>query len=132
MLAIGELGEDKPTELVVTCLVRARMCELLAPGAGLASHNHDLFLVGLISLIDALVGRPLAELVDEMALSADIRAGVLERVSRLGRVRSLVIAHERGDWEQVSSLARSLRLSEDSIPELYKSAVEWQQQVSSA
>ena len=86
----------------------------------------------MISLIDALVGRPLAELVDEMALSADIRAGVLERDSRLGRVRSLVIAHERGDWEQVSSLARSLRLSEDSIPELYKSAVEWQQQVSSA
>lgn len=132
MLAIGGLGEDKPPELVVTCLVRARMCELLAPGTGLASHDHDLFLVGLLSLVDVLVGRPLAELVDEMALSADIRAGVLERDSRLGRVRSLVIAHERGDWEQVSSLARSLGLSEDSIPALYKGAVEWQQQVSGA
>ena len=75
MLAIGELGEDKPAELVVTCLVRARMCELLAPSASLAGHAHDLFLVGLLSLVDALVGRPLAELVREMALSEEIQAG---------------------------------------------------------
>ncbi len=129
MLAIGEMGEDKPPELIVTCLVRARLCELLAPVSGLASHTHDLFLVGLLSLVDALVGRPLAELVEEMALSVDIQAGILESGSRLGRVRSLALAQERGDWDRITTLAAELGVPEDSLRELYEQAVEWQQQI---
>ena len=130
MLAIGELGEDKPAELVVTCLVRARVCELLAPLASLAGHAHDLFLVGLLSLVDALVGRPLTELVQEMALSEEIKAGILDDESRLGRVRALVLAHERADWDRVSSLATELGLPESSIAEQHRVALEWHQQVS--
>ncbi len=130
MLAIGEMAEDKPPELVATCLVRARLCELLAPSSGLAAHGHDLFLVGMLSLVDALVGRPLAELVQEMALSDEIRDGVLESGSRLGRVRSLALAHERGDWKRVSALAEELGVAESAIPGMYMRAVEWQQQVS--
>ena len=130
MLAIGELGEDKPAELVVTCLVRARMCELLAPSASLAGHAHDLFLVGLLSLVDALVGRPLAELVREMALSEEIQAGILDDESRLGRVRALVLAQEQGDWQQISALATQLGVPETSLPDHYRVALEWHQQVS--
>ncbi len=130
MLAIGELGEDKPAELVVTCLVRARMCELLAPSASLAGHAHDLFLVGLLSLVDALVGRPLAELVREMALSEEIQAGILDDESRLGRVRALVLAQEQGDWQQTSALATKLGVPETSLPDHYRVALEWHQQVS--
>ncbi len=130
MLAIGELGEDKPEELVVTCLVRARMCELLAPSASLAGHAHDLFLVGLLSLVDALVGRPLAELVQELALSEEIQEGILDDESRLGRVRLLVVAHEQGDWERASSLATELGVPESSFPDHYRVALEWQRQVS--
>ena len=130
MLAIGELGEDKPAELVVTCLVRARVCELLAPLASLAGHAHDLFLVGLLSLVDVLVGRPLTELVQEMALSEEIKAGILDDESRLGRVRALVLAHERADWDRVSSLATELGLPESSIAEQHRVALEWHQQVS--
>ncbi len=130
MLAIGELGEDKPEELVVTCLVRARMCELLAPSASLAGHAHDLFLVGLLSLVDALVGRPLAELVQELALSEEIQEGILDDESRLGRVRLLVGAHEQGDWEQAASLATELGVPESSLPDHYRVALDWQRQVS--
>ena len=69
MIALGEMAEDKPRELVVTCLVRARLCELLAPVCGFIDHSHDLFLVGLLSLVDAIVGRPIVEVVGEMPLS---------------------------------------------------------------
>ena len=49
LIAIGELGEDRPQELLITCMVRARLCEILAPAAGLGHHARDLFLVGLLT-----------------------------------------------------------------------------------
>lgn len=132
MLAVGEMGEDRPSELIVTCLVRARLCELLASPTGLASHDHDLFLVGLLSLVDALIGRPLPELVEELALSGEIQRGILESDSRLGRVRTLALALEGGDWRRVSSLAAELGVPEDRLPELYEQAVKWQQEIMSS
>jgi EAL and modified HD-GYP domain-containing signal transduction protein len=125
MIALFEMAEDKPMELLVTCLVRARLCELLAPSVGLGNDGHDLFLVGMLSLVDALVGRPMAELVEEMAISEEIRAGLLDDASSLGRVRSLVVAHERARWDEVSSLAADLGVTESAIPDLYSQATEW-------
>ena len=56
MLAIGELGEDKPAELVVTCLVRARV---RAPGsAGLASWTRPRPVPGRTALTGGRARRP--------------------------------------------------------------------------
>ncbi len=125
MIAMTELGDDKPRELVVTCLVRARFCELLGQAAGLHDRNHDLFLVGMLSLIDALVGRPLIEVLDELAVSREIRESLTEADSPMAIVRALVVAHERGSWETVDRLAAQLSLSEVPIADLYRVAVVW-------
>jgi EAL and modified HD-GYP domain-containing signal transduction protein len=129
MISLLQIAEDKPSELLVTCLVRARFCELLAPEAGLGRHRHESFLVGMLSLIDVFVGRPITELVRELGVSDEIEAGLLEKESSLGRVRSLVVAHERGNWDQVDSLEKDLGVSESAIPDLYAQAVLWAQEV---
>ena len=129
MIALCDIGEDKPRELIVTSLVRAGMCERLAPGCKLNTHRDDLFLVGMLSLMDTLVGRPMTELVEETAVSAKIRAGLVEDDSLLGRVRSLVVAHERANWGQVATLAADLGVSESVIPDLYTQAVDWAREV---
>jgi EAL and modified HD-GYP domain-containing signal transduction protein len=129
MIALHEIADDKPTELLMTCLARARLCELLAPPAGLTNRRHELFLVGMLSLIDAVVGHPMAELIDELGVSAGIRAGLFEDDCPLGRVRSLVVAHERADWDRLATVAADLGISESSIPSLYAEAVGWAGQV---
>lgn len=125
MIALSEIGEDKPCELVVTSLTRARLCELLAPHAGLDQRTHDLFLVGMFSLIDALIGRPIAELIKEMAVSPEIQTALLEDGSALGHVRRLAIAQERADWDEVSSLSASLGIADDALTHAYAQAVAW-------
>ena len=55
LVAIACMGEDKPRELIVLPLIRARFCELLAPVARLAGSSNDLFLLGLLSAIDAIL-----------------------------------------------------------------------------
>ncbi len=61
LVALAGMGDDKPAELVVTALIRARFAELLGEGGDLGDRASDLFLVGLFSLLDALVDQPMAD-----------------------------------------------------------------------
>ncbi len=125
MIALTELGRDRPDELVVTCLLRARFCEVVGEEIGLAGQPHDLFLVGMLSLVDALVGRPLAEVLDELAVSHDIHEALTSGNTPMGTVRELAIAHERGEWDEVETLLSRLPVSEPRLAELYRDALAW-------
>ena len=67
------LASNKPHELVVESLLRARFCELLAESSKLYSRAADLFLVGLFSVLDAVLDRPLREIVQSLELPSDVR-----------------------------------------------------------
>lgn len=63
--------DDKPLELARQALVRARMCEALAKHAHLASDQ--LFTAGLLSLLDAVLDRPLHEILAQMQIAPLVR-----------------------------------------------------------
>jgi c-di-GMP-related signal transduction protein len=102
LILVTDLGRGKSPELLTLCLLRAAMCESLTSAAHLTASGPNLFLVGLLSLLDVLVGRPLGELLDEMAVPIDGRDALLRPSSRLGRVYHLVLAYERDDWPNVT------------------------------
>jgi c-di-GMP-related signal transduction protein len=125
LVAMTSLGEDHPQELLVTCLVRARLGELLGPEAGLGDQAPDLFLVGLLSALDVLLGRPLAETLAEIPVSQGIKTALLKHGPPLGPVYELILAAERADWAPTLALAVQLGLTEERLAELYGQAVEW-------
>lgn len=86
LVAVTGLGYDKPAELVTTCLLRASFCERLAPLIQMSGREPDLFLVGLFSLLDTLVGRPMDELLGEVAVPNEVRDALLGRPNRLNDV----------------------------------------------
>jgi EAL and modified HD-GYP domain-containing signal transduction protein len=125
VVAMKALGEDKSQQLVLTSLHRARFCEAAAPHCGLGDRGVELFLVGLLSLVDALVGRPMDELLAELAVSADVRAALTGRSAPFGPVLCLAESWERGDWERVAALSASLGLPEAELPGLQGEAIAW-------
>ncbi|MCH8268495.1 MAG: HDOD domain-containing protein [Acidobacteria bacterium] len=129
LLVLTSMGEDKPQELVVTSLVRASWCESLAGKIGMRGREGDLFLLGLFSMIDAILDRPLPEILAQLPVPEDTRTALLHRNTRLAQVLALVEAYEQGDWEKLTGLAASLQIDEASIPEMYLTAVEWARQV---
>lgn len=123
--AVG-MCEDKPPELLSMCLVRARLCELIAPEAGLTRQSSDLFLIGLLSMVDAIVDRPLEQVLREISASSEITSALLEpAASPLGCVYGLVRCYERGDWNGVDERAGKLDVPVERLPELYLQAVHW-------
>lgn len=124
LVTVTSLGSDRPTELVTTCLQRAWFCEFLAPLAGLAGRESDLFLVGLLSSLDALIGRPLDELLNEIAVPIEVRDALLSGSGRLAEVYRLGLAYEQGNWDAVATSARLLGLDEDLLPAVYLQSIE--------
>lgn len=125
VIATAVLGGDRPNELVVASVMRASFCEGLLLEIGPGDHAQDGFLLGLFSMIDALLGLPLAEAVDRLPLSDDVRAALLGQPNALREVYDVVLAWERGDWAQVARATAAFGLSEEAIASRYRSALEF-------
>ena len=123
-------GQDKPSELVLSALVRGRFCELLS--SKIPHHQGDLFLFGLLSLMDAILQMPMDQVWKTSPWTAK-RGPILQgRSSPLSPFYQLMLAQEAGDWERVSKLAPPMQLTEIAVAEAYWDAVGWAQQVTSA
>ena len=129
VLALAALSSDRPAELLSTCLVRARFCEQIAPEVGFASRSLDLFVLGLFSLMDAVVGRPLPELLSDVALPSDVADALAPsgRPNRVADVLSLIVAYERAEWSDVETLCTRLNIvdSPAKLPRMYQDALTW-------
>jgi len=129
LLALNELAYDKPDELVTVSVIRARFCELLSEKYKLGRPPSDCFLAGMFSLIDALVDRPMAELVEELPIDKEIKQALLGGVNRYHDLLQLVISYEKGYWEDLPGYAAKLGITETDLPDMYMAAVTWSQKV---
>lgn len=125
ILAMSQI-DDKPYELLLTSLIRARMCESLAKDAGQSSSSA--FVTGLFSALDALTDQPLEDVLPSLPLADDINRALLGHEGMLGQLLALVLAYEAGDWDAVEAA------SIDGITpqKAYLESVEWASQMSSA
>jgi len=125
LVAVVGLADGKPSELVVVALARARFAERLAERAGLGERSTDLFLTGLLSVVDALTDQPLETAVAGLGLAADVREALLRGGPPLGDVLHLVLAWERGHWDEAERWLRRLGISEADASRDYTEAVLW-------
>ena len=129
MVIASGMAQDKPSELVVNCLIRARFCELLSAPIGLLSRSTDLFLMGLLSLMDAILDRPMSSILDSIPVSPDVKAGLLGKEGVFHHAHRLVLACEGADWEALVEIAAKLKLSEETVSGGYFKSLEWSRQV---
>jgi c-di-GMP-related signal transduction protein len=125
VVILAGMAKEKPEELLVDALVRAKFCESLAPHAGLGNRREDLYLLGIFSLSDAILDRPLVEILREIPISEDVRGALLGEKNRLRDLFDYVVAYERGDWDRRVILAQRLGLDEGGVAALYKKALDW-------
>jgi c-di-GMP-related signal transduction protein len=122
------IAGDKPPELISCALVRARSCEALASRLhqqGLKVDSSTAFLVGMFSIMDALLGQPLREILDQLALPEEAREALLGGANLLRDVYELVHAYESGNWTAVGSGLDRLELEESAMPVVYFEALDW-------
>jgi EAL and modified HD-GYP domain-containing signal transduction protein len=125
--AVGA-GQEKSSELVLSSLVRGRFGELLSPHV---KHGEsDLFLLGLLSLIDVMLETPMAEVLEKLPLDRETNAVLVGRPSPLRPVFQLILAHESGEWQAAAELSEGLHLKSEDVAAYYWQAQEWARELS--
>lgn len=92
--------KDTPHELIVTSMLRARMCELLAGSLGV-EERQPYFTVGLFSILDAMMDTPMEKVLTKLPLTESLQRALVELEGPLGDALACTLAYERGDWENV-------------------------------
>ena len=127
LVATVGAGRDKPEELVRSALVRGHFCETLS--SRVRKRESDYFLLGLFSLMDAILGMSLSEILSRVPVDHEIKATLLGQASPLRPLYELVLAQETADWTKCSDLAHQLKLSEGDVSESYLESIEWAREI---
>ena len=132
--ALPTIAADKPGELMRKSLVRARFCELLAQATGQGLEDQA-FLMGLFSLLDALLDRPLDDVLKEVGLAPELDSvlrGQASEDNTLNTIYQLVRSYESADWDEVERLARCLGAPADLVGAAYCEALPWADEIATA
>jgi EAL and modified HD-GYP domain-containing signal transduction protein len=125
IIVMSGIGRSKPPALMDCAVVRGRFCELIAYHFRLHPEPSDFFLLGMFSLVDAFLDRPLQEILEELPLEDEITEALLGKESKFTHVLSLVEAFEKAQWDKFAALTVQLNLDADTVAPLYVEAVEW-------
>jgi EAL and modified HD-GYP domain-containing signal transduction protein len=109
-------------------LARARFCELLSQRLKM---NSDLFLMGLLSVMDAILEVGMDVLLEQLPVDKDVKTALLGQASPLRPLYQLMLAQESGEWEHAGTLAQQLHLSSKEADANWWQAMQWAQEVSS-
>jgi c-di-GMP-related signal transduction protein len=123
-------GQNKSSDLVLSALVRGRFCELLSPK--IKHGESDLFLLGLLSLMDSILDLPMTDVLEKVPLDQETKNVLLGEESHLRPLYRLMLAQESGDWQNTAVLAKSLKLNESEVAEVHWNALQWARQMNGA
>lgn len=119
LLAMADI-DDKPNELVVTALVRAKMCELSAASRPLR-EREEYFTTGMFSVVDALLDSPMDVVLASLPLSDEIKDALHHHLGPKGVLLKAVLNYERARFDDLKALAPP----GVSAQEIYTWAIAW-------
>jgi len=122
-----ELSRNKPPDLALAALVRGRFSELIA--ARVDCGGSDLFQVGLLSLMDAILEIPMREVLEGLPLDKASKKVLQEDQGPLAPMYDLMLAVETGAWPKVMALASDLNIDHEFIAQSQWTAMEWAQSI---
>jgi EAL and modified HD-GYP domain-containing signal transduction protein len=125
LVSVAALGDSVADDLLRLPLLRAMFCELIGKKVGMIHDCNELFLVGLLSVMDALLNVPMPEVLAQIPVDDDIKNALTGRDSRYRPIFEVVLDYESGTWEQLAHSARHIGLHENFLPDLYLRSVQW-------
>jgi EAL and modified HD-GYP domain-containing signal transduction protein len=115
LLAYANPGQRNTLNpLFITASQRGKVMELLLQSIRRnveANEKDEAFLVGLLSLLDALFQVPMADILGELNMSQEIQDAIMTRTGALGRILNLVQKTEENVQDEILPLLAELDLT---------------------
>lgn len=125
LMFTAQFKTDKPHELTVMSLTRARFCESVAQLPGQKSDKSSAFLVGLLSLLDAMLDTSLEELLTKLPLSEEIKTALIKGEGIMSDYINLVRRFEKAEWDEAYFISVKINADSDRTAKCYNEALTW-------
>ncbi len=140
IVSLNNLKSEKPDELIVTSLIRATFFEKLAILTGNNNKIQEAFILGMFTVIDALLDKPMDEILDEFPIDKEIKQILINRQNKnyneekdnnifFLELVNILDSLERAEWDKLKLACNSLNLKEDDVSSLYKKSLETADQI---
>lgn len=122
---VNELYADKPSEVTRLSLLRAKFAEELAPTFGLGNRVEELFLLGLFSVLDVIMEKPMEEALKMVMVAGEVKDALLDDKGKLAPIYDLMRQYEVANWQEVSRQLLLAEVDTEKISGAYLNALSW-------
>ncbi|HAT2608402.1 TPA: EAL domain-containing protein [Kluyvera intermedia] len=126
---LTSVNVGKTDEIYHRCLIRGKFCELAAARSISRHSSDDAFIVGLFSQLDDIFEMPMADLIGQIDVSANVMMALREKRGPLYPYLHLAQLYENHKWEDVSALGHRLGFNRSVVAELMKTAAQWADEI---
>lgn len=123
LIITSKLAKDKPDALVKMAIVRARFLELVADE--LKIDSSEMFLLGLFSLIDAMLDRDMEEILKQLSLTKKVYDALTDRTGELFIYIRLIETYETGNWIAFRYAQKRSGVENQKLFDFYLEAIAW-------
>ena len=120
-----QLADDKPSEVSKLSLIRARFAENLSKAFSMGVFAPSLFMMGLFSLLDVILERPMEEAVKEVALDEGVRAALVDKSGDFYYILEFIHAYEHANWDEIAIMMVKYDLDLEEVTTAFVDALVW-------
>ena len=131
----NQSDDSMSNALMQTAAARGKLMELIATAERPHDKNHQerAFMVGILSLLDVLLGIEMQQITDRLGIPDDMSLALLTREGRLGQELKLIEANEKGEIAAIQSILSELGfLSLSELADIEIQAIEWANRIGEA
>ncbi|QOL24436.1 HDOD domain-containing protein [Thalassotalea sp. LPB0316] len=125
LLFASNMNPDKPSELVKLSMARAKFCENIGAIMPDKVDTSTTFLIGLLSLIDAILDEEIGVVLDKLPLAQEIKAPLITGKGVMAALILLSEKIEKAEFDAVQTIIDKLGLNKEDVVKAYHDAVVW-------
>ena len=125
LLALSDLNQGKPSEIMRLSLYRAKFCELISHYLKDSEDPPKAFLAGMLSLIDGILDRDIKTVVEILPIDNEIKSALLGENIYLTSYLDLARHCEQGQWLHCENIARPYKIPTDIYADFHQKALSW-------
>lgn len=125
LLLLRDIQSVENKELIKTCLIRAKLMELLAIDIGKRNENLEYFLTGMFSSIDVLTNRDMKEILEELPLREDVKRALLGESNEIRKMLDMIISYEGLKWDEEKVKDISTSITQEVFMNRYFKSLIW-------
>jgi c-di-GMP-related signal transduction protein len=125
LLALSDLSQGKPSEIMRLSLFRAKFCEQISSTVGDNENPPKAFLTGMLSLIDGILDHTIAEVVEILPIDAEIKSALLGENIYLTSYLDMAKHIEQGRWLHCENIAKQFNIKKELYAKAQIDALAW-------